>query len=128
MLEKGIQAKQLFEVEEKNTAKVMGSGTLDVLATPVMIAWMEKTAWESVQPFLEEGQATVGICMDVHHDAPTPVGMSVTVESELIQVDGRRLIFEVRARDEKDEIGSGRHERFVIDSEKFQKKANEKMH
>ncbi len=123
MLETGIKGLQTVTVTKENSAKEMGSGTLDVFATPAMIALMEKTAWSSVAPFLEEGQGTVGIKLEISHDAPTPVGMTVTCESELIKIDGRRLVFSVTANDGKDIIGKGTHERFIIDEEKFQKKA-----
>ncbi len=126
MLQTGIKGKQSVTVDHSNSAKTMGSGTLDVFATPAMIALMEKTAWMSVAPHLEEGQGTVGTRLDIRHDAPTPLGMTVTCESELIKIEGRRLIFEVSASDGKDIIGRGRHERFIVLDEKFQKKANEK--
>ncbi len=126
MLEVGIQGKESMVVEEKNTAKKIGSGTLDVLATPAMIALMEKTAWVSVAKELEEGCGTVGNRMEVTHDAPTPLGMMVTCESRLVAVEGRKLTFDVRAYDEVGEIGKGVHERFIIKNESFQKKANGK--
>lgn len=126
MLKTGIKNTESVIVNETNSAKTMGSGTLDVFATPAMIALMEKTAWCSVAPYLEEGQGTVGIRLDVTHDAPTPLGMTVTCESELVEIDGRRLVFEVTATDGRDVIGKGRHERFIVWNEKFQQKANEK--
>lgn len=126
MLKTGIKNTESVLVSEANSAKTMGSGTLDVFATPAMIALMEKTSWSGVAPYLEEGQGTVGIRLDVTHDAPTPLGMTVTCESELVEIDGRRLVFEVTATDGKDVIGKGRHERFIVFDEKFQNKANEK--
>lgn len=126
MLKVGIKGEQELVVSEENAAKTVGSGTLDVLATPAMIALMEKTAWMSVQPELEEGCGSVGTKLDVTHDAPTPFGMKVRCESELIKVDGRRLVFRVEAFDECGRIGSGIHERFVIKNQKFQSKANAK--
>ncbi len=126
MLEIGIRGKQTMTSDRSNTAKTMGSGTLDVFATPAMIALMEKTAWASVLPHLEPGQGTVGIRVNVTHDAPTPLGMTITCESELVEIDGRRLVFEVTATDGQDVIGKGRHERFIITDEKFQEKADEK--
>lgn len=109
------------------TARKMGSGTLDVLATPSMIALIEETAWRSVEKELEEGQATVGTNLKVDHLAPTPVGMKVNCTTELTEVDGRRLVFTVSVNDECSEIGRGTHERFIIGAEKFQAKANAKL-
>ena len=126
MLKSGIKGKETMIVDESNTAKTMGSGTLDVFATPAMTALMEKTAWKSVAEELEEGCGTVGIRLEITHDAPTPLGMKVTCESVLTGIDGRKLTFEVEARDERGKIGSGIHERFIIGNKKFQEKANQK--
>ena len=121
----GIKGNNKVLAENSNSARTMGSGTLDVFATPAMIALMEQTAWQSVTPYLEEGQGTVGIRLEISHDAPTPLGMEVSCESELVEIDGRRLVFEVVAKDALGTIiGKGRHERFIINEEKFQKKAD----
>lgn len=123
-LKTGIKGNGSVRTDESNSARTMGSGTLDVFATPAMIALMEQTAWQSVAPYLEEGQGTVGVRLEIFHDAPTPFGVMVTCESELVEIDGRRLVFEVTAKDDHDTvIGRGRHERFIISEEKFQKKA-----
>lgn len=113
-------------VAPEQSAKNVGSGLVDVFATPAMVALMEKTASSSVLPYLEEGQGTVGISLNITHDAATPVGMKVWCESELIKVEGRKLTFKVEAFDEKERIGGGTHERFIITTEKFQAKANAK--
>ena len=126
MLTVGIKGREEVTVSEANSAKTLGSGTLDVFATPAMTALMEKTAWKSVAPFLDEGCGTVGTLLNITHDPPTPFGMNVWCESELVEIDGRRLVFEVAAYDEKGKIGGGRHERFIIQNEKFQAKANKK--
>lgn len=126
MLETGIKGTKTVTVNEDNTAKTMGSGTLDVFATPALIALMEETCWRSVADKLDEGCGTVGTRLEVNHTAPTPVGMEVTCESTLTEVDGRRLVFEVTVRDAKGVVGEGRHERFVIQNDKFQAKANAK--
>ena len=76
--------------------------------------------------YLEEGCGTVGISLKVTHDAPTPLGMEVTCESELVKVDGRKLTFELKAYDEKGTIGKGTHERFIVNDVKFQEKADGK--
>ena len=127
MLEAGIKGTKEIMVTSENTAKTMGSGTLDVFATPAMIALMENTAYESVASELEEGSGTVGTALNVKHVAATPVGMKVTCETELIKVDGRALTFSVKAFDEKGLIGEGEHERFIVVNEKFQAKADAKL-
>lgn len=122
----GLKGREELLVSEANSAKTMGSGTLDVFATPSMTALMEQTAWKSVAPYLDEGCGTVGTRLEITHDAPTPLGMKVWCESELTEIDGRRLVFYVAAFDEKGKIGEGNHERFIIQNEKFQAKANKK--
>ena len=126
MLEIGIKGIQEITVTEDKTAKVYGSGTLEVFGTPAMIALMENTALKSVAPYIGEENGTVGTRLDVKHVAATPVGMKVTCETELIQVEGRALTFVVKAYDECGLIGEGTHERFVVMEEKFQAKANSK--
>ncbi len=113
-------------VSDEVCADRIGSGLVKVFATPMMIALMEQTCNESVVPMLEEGQGTVGTHIDVSHCAATPVGMRVWCDSELVEVDRRRLVFKVAAYDERGLIGEGRHERFVIDTKKFQEKVNGK--
>lgn len=125
-METGIKGQVVFTVDEEGSAKAMGSGALLVLATPKMIAMLEKAAWESVQPFLEEGCGTVGTLMNVTHEAATPLGMQVTCESELIAAEGKKLTFKVQAFDEAGRIGGGLHERFIVQNDRFQEKANRK--
>lgn len=122
----GIRGKQEIVVTDELTAAHIGSGLVRVFATPMMIALMEKTCTESVEPFLEEGQGTVGTQVNVSHCSATPVGMKVMCQSELIEIDRRRLVFKVTASDERGLIGEGTHERFVIDSAKFQAKIDAK--
>lgn len=123
-MEKGIRNTVETVVTDANTAVKMGSGNLRVFATPAMTALIEETAWKSVAPFLEDGQGTVGISLDIKHTAPTPVGMTVRCETVLTGIDGRKLTFETNVYDEKGQIGNGTHERFIINSEKFQTKAD----
>ena len=123
MLETGIKGKEELTVTEEITAKVVGSGGLEVFATPMMIALSEKTALTSIMPYLEEGQSTVGTKIDIAHIAATPVGMKVTCETELIEIDRRRLVFSVNVYDEVEKIAEGTHERFIVDNEKFISKA-----
>ena len=126
MLSTGIKGRKTTEVTQENTAEAVGSGTLPVFATPAMIALIEATANGSVAPFLEEGSSTVGTHLDIAHSSATPVGMSATCETELVEVDRRRLVFRVVVTDAKGEIGSGTHERFVVDNAKFMSKAESK--
>ena len=126
MLEAGVKGEQSVEVVYENTATAVGSGVLEVFGTPCMLALMEKTASESVAPYLEEGCGSVGTQVTISHVAATPIGMTVRCETELTEVDGRRLVFDVAAYDAKGKIGGGRHERFIIQNEKFQAKANKK--
>ena len=123
----GIRGEQMIIVTEQQTAKYLGSGDLAVFATPCMIALMENTAYKSVQPFLDPGQGTVGTLLNVKHLAATPVGMEVRCETKLIEIDRKRLVFEVKAFDACGLIGEGTHERFVIDNQKFMQKANGKL-
>ncbi len=127
IMETGVKGCAECVVDDSMTAKTVGSGALNVLATPVMLALMEKAAWSSVQPFLEDGESTVGTSLSVAHEAPTPTGMRIRCESELVSIDGRRLTFHVAAFDEAGVIGRGTHERAVIWSDKFQRKADGKM-
>lgn len=119
MLELHMKGTATCVVDENNTALAMGSGALRVFATPAMVALMEKAAAESVAPHLEAGQGSVGTLISVKHTAATPVGMTVRCESELVEVDGRRLVFKVLAFDEAGPIGEADHERFVVNDEKF---------
>ena len=127
MLEIGVKGYQEVQTSEANSAKTMGSGSLDVFATPAMIALMEETAWKSIQPYLEEGQGSVGIQLNVDHLAATPLGMKVHCESEVTAVEGRKIEFKVTAYDEVGLIGEGTHQRFIVENEKFQGKANKKL-
>jgi len=115
----GVRGKEVLRVTYEDTAAKYGSGLVEVFATPAMVALMEKTCLTSVLPYLPEGYGTVGVKVDIVHSKATPIGMQVTCESTLLEVDRRRLVFELVASDEKGEIGRGRHERFVIDTRKF---------
>lgn len=125
-MEIGIKGRAETVVNHENTAKFVGSGELEVFATPQMIALMEQAAASSVAPRLEEGQGTVGTLLNVSHDAATPLGMKVWAETELVEIDRRRLVFEVKAFDECGLIGKGKHERFIISNDKFLAKVNAK--
>ena len=126
MLKVGTKGTKSVMVTSRNTAKTMGSGTLDVFATPALAALMEEACQTSVAGQLEPGSGTVGTLLEIRHTAPTPLGMEVSCESMLVEADGRRLVFEVRAGDAKGSVGEGRHERVIIREESFQEKANAK--
>ena len=114
-------------VAEKDTALAAGSGSLKVLATPVMLALIEQAAAELVEENLPPEMTSVGISVNVRHVAPTPIGMTIRAEAEVVEIDGGKIIFEVAAYDDGGEIGTGRHERFIVEREKFQTKADRKI-
>ena len=118
----GIKGRQELVVSKELTAKHIGSGTVLVFATPMMIALMEKTSQMSVKPYLEAGQETVGTHVDVSHDSAVPVGRKVWCESEVIDVDRRKITFKVAVYDDNGIVGQGTHERFIIDVKKFSEK------
>lgn len=113
-------------VTDELTARQAGSGELDVFATPHMIALMERAAWTSIQPFLEPGEGSVGIHISVSHDAATPVGMRVWAESVVTVVEKRKIFFSVTAYDESGVIGTGTHQRFIVDNKKFFRRCQKK--
>lgn len=123
----GLKGRAEAAVQEQNTAAAVGSGLLPVFATPSMIGLMEQAAADSIQPYLEPGQGSVGIHLDVSHESATPVGLKVWAESEVTAVDGRQITFSVTAYDEAGRIGSGRHTRALIDNERFMAKAEKKL-
>ena len=110
-----------------NTAAAVGSGALEVFSTPSMIALMEKAAMDTVSPYLEDGQGTVGIKLDVSHLAASPVGMAVRAEAELIGIEKRTLTFKVSAFAGDELIGEGTHQRAVILNERFMEKTLAKL-
>ena len=118
-MEAGIKNEKSIVVTDEVTASKVGSGLLPVYATPSMIALMEGTCAESVQPYLAEGEGTVGVSVDIKHIAATPVGMTVRCESLLKEVNGKKLVFEVNVYDEKGLVGTGIHKRAIINNEEF---------
>ena len=106
-------------VTKDKTAAAVDSGSLEVFATPWMVAMMELAACNALAPYYEEGQSSVGTKLDVSHDAATPLDMKVCAEAEVTEVDRRRIVFSVTAWDETGVIGKGTHERFLINAEKF---------
>ena len=126
MIQTGIKGHQETVVTEEMLASNVGSGLVKVYATAMMIALIEKAAVYSVEPYLEPGQGTVGTLVNVTHCSATPLGMKVHADTELVEVDRRRLVFKVAAYDERGLIGEGMHERFIIDNARFQAEADSK--
>ncbi|MBQ2720143.1 MAG: thioesterase family protein [Clostridia bacterium] len=122
-----LKATVTENVTLQNTALSVGSGSLNVYATPAMLALIERAACEAVTPILSEGETTVGTLLNVKHLAATPIGMNVSATAELISREGRKFVFEVSASDECGLIGKGTHERFLVFSEKFQAKTDSKL-
>jgi len=125
-LQTGIRGTAETVVEANLSAESMGSGEIEVYATPAMIALMEAAAVNCVKEHLEEGTTSVGIRLDVAHAAATPLGMKVRAEAVLERIDGRRLFFQVTAYDEKEKIGEGVHERVVVARDRFMSKVSGK--
>ena len=125
----GTKCQLTQTVTQELTAAAVGSGALTVFGTPFMAAMMENAAMTCLQNFLEDGQGSVGTHLDITHDAPTPIGMTVTVEAEIRDVseNGKMVVFDVRAWDEKGPIGKGFHTRAIINNERFLTKCNAKL-
>ncbi len=122
----GLVGEAHMMVGTNDTAPRVGSGRIAVLATPVMINLIEAAALGAVEHLLPEGMQSLGTHLDVTHIAATPIGMEVTAEARLKEVNGRKLTFEVVARDDVEVIGSGMHERVVVRADKFRARIDEK--
>ena len=127
MITQGTSFELTFIVGNDQTALAVGSGTLPVLATPVLAAKLEECAWRAAAPQLDEGCSTVGTRLDLKHLSPTPVGMAVTCRAELLRREGRLFVFSLTASDAAGLIGEGSHERVVIQDERFLAKARQKV-
>lgn len=125
-MEVGISLKSTLKVSDTDTARVIGSGTLNVLATPAVITLIEKTAWKSVEEYIGNDKCTVGTEINIKHLAPSPVGMTVICKTTLTGINGRKLVFQAVVCDKNGVVvAKGTHIRFIVDSGKFQKKADE---
>jgi predicted thioesterase len=118
-LEPGATNELTVLVDESMTADRFGNTGVKVLATPMLVSYFELAAHRLAMRALGPGQGTVGFRVDIRHLAPTPVGMRVTFRATLAERDGRRLLFRVEADDERQRVGEGMHERFVVDMERF---------
>lgn len=125
-LKAGMTAEKHEQVTTDNTAIRYGSGGAAVYATPAMIGLMEGTCLAAVDLHLPEGMGTVGIHLNVRHLAATPIGLGVRAVAELIEISGKRLTFKIEAFDDKEKVGEGTHERYIIDVKKFMEKAQAK--
>ncbi|MDQ7029264.1 MAG: thioesterase family protein [Ardenticatenia bacterium] len=125
-LRPGLTHEITWTVEERHLASTLGSGLPPVFATPMLGALFEECARVLADSRLPEGQLTVGTWITVHHTAPTPLGMKVRARAELVDVEGRRLRFKLEAWDDVEPVGSGEHERFIVDAARFEKRLAEK--
>ena len=125
-IEIGLKGRAETTVVQSNTAAAVGSGLVPVFATPYMVALMEQAASASLIPYLDDGQGSVGIHLDVTHESATPIGLKVWAESEVIAVDGKQITFAVTAYDEVGLIGQGTHKRACISVDRFMAKTEQK--
>lgn len=126
-LQVGMKLEKEWEVTPQRTAAACGSGSLQVFGTPFLVMLWENTACELLQNELDEGTTTVGTSVEIQHTAATPMGAKVRAVVELTAIDRRALTFSVEAFDEGGSIGSGTHQRFIVESEKFLKKAQSRV-
>ena len=124
-LKVGMKGEASTLVVHENTAASVGAGGVEVFGTPMMIALMENAAWGAVSRDLAEGEVTVGTHINVSHLAATPLGQQVRAIAELVEIDGRRLVFKVEAFYEKRKIGEGQHVRFIVNLDRFMKRLGE---
>jgi predicted thioesterase len=121
VIDQGISLSLEKTVKKEDTAARYGSGLVEVFATPAMVAFMEQTALELVQPYLPEGYNTVGTDICVKHSKASPVGMKIRCKACLDRIEGKKLFFSVTAWDENGKIGDGTHTRYIINTEEFMK-------
>src|ERR1700719_5108634 len=126
-LKPGLTGSAQIVVGVEHTAPSTGGGLVPVLATPVMINLIEAAALAAVEHLLPAGHQSLGIHLDVRHFAATPIGMNVTATAELTAVEGRTLSFRVEARDDKEPIGGGSHQRVVVNVARFDERVQRKL-
>ena len=126
-IEIGAKATAELTVCPEHTAKVVGSGELDVFATPMMAALMEKAAYLAIASYLPEGDSSVGCELKISHVSATPVGMTVRAEAEVTAVEGKMIHYTVKAFDECGLIGEGTHVRAIVHSDRFVQRTNDKL-
>ena len=123
----GLRGESVLVVAEEHTAPRIGSGAIPVLATPVMINLFEAAALDAAERLLPGGYQSLGTVLDIRHIAATPVGMRVTASAVIVRVEGRTIFFNVEARDERELIGDGRHERMVVNVARFDERVQRKL-
>jgi len=126
-LRPGLRGEASLVVGEQHTAPRVGSGAVHVLATPVMINLFEAAALAAIESLLPPGHQSLGTVLNVRHIAATPVGMRVVASAVVEKIDGRTVHFRLEARDERDLIGDGTHERVVVNVEKFDARVRQKL-
>lgn len=126
-LKAGLSHEITLKVQPEMTAQKVYEKTPDVFATIWLVGFIERTCCELIEPYLDDGESSVGTKVNISHLAPTPIGLNVRVKAVLKEIDRRRLIFDVEAYDDREKIGEGTHERFVIDKVKFMNKVQEKL-
>jgi fluoroacetyl-CoA thioesterase len=126
-LSPGLSGTIQYQVDDVSTARQLGSGSVDVLATPELVRLMEVASVAAVADHLPPGLTTVGVAINVEHIAPTPMGLGVTVRANLVQVQGRRMKFELVAHDDVEEIGRGTHHRVLVEVDGFMGKVSRKL-
>src|ERR1700734_4565268 len=124
----GLAGTTEIVVGHEPTAPFVGSGRIEVLATPVMINLFEAAALAAIESLLPPGHQSLGIHLDVSHTAATPVGLRVTASAEVIHVEGRTVTFKVAAHDEFEEIGGGKHQSVVVSVARFDERVQRKVH
>lgn len=122
VIKKGLVHEDSFQVAEEHSAIQVGSGGSQVLATPWLIAFMERVAYRMLEELLPEGRSSVGVLVDVRHMAPTPIGSTVRVRAEIEDLQGSSVVYRVQAWDQVEKIGQGIHQRVVIDEARFLKR------
>ena len=125
-LSPGLEGELAMVVREEQTAQHLGSGDVAVFGTPALVALMERAAVAALEGHLGAGQSTVGARIDVRHLTPTPLGMRVTARARLVEVEGRKLRFQIEAHDEKEKVGEATHLRMIIELEAFKERAEAK--
>jgi predicted thioesterase len=127
LIHTGMTRQDSFEITMENSAIHLGSGSSRVLATPWMIAFMERVSHRLLTCCLPEGFSSVGTHLDVRHLAPTPVGATIRVRAEVLSMDGNRVYFSIEVWDNLEKIGEGKHERVVIDEARFLRRVEKKI-